>query len=523
MRQLLILILFAGLSITTSAQFSVPFKWHHTVKDGILNIEVKIPDHHYIYEKSTRITVKNAAEKLLSLTSVPQAVEYNDPYSGKVKIYKSPLAVWTIKLSPQDYPVKLSIKSQGCRKAYDGKAAACFMPQNLSFTISGKPEEAAAPQTPAQTPVPTTSTGSDFQTIAKQFSVTSTKVGVIPANEFVAFLKGKSSSESKDFFKNRSFAMIILLIILGGLALNLTPCVLPMIPINLAIIGAGMKAESKWTGAIRGGIYGLGMALAYGILGIVVVRTGGQFGSLNSTAWFNFAIAVIFIVLALAMFDIFTIDLSKFGAKFGSGNMEKGKIVSVFLLGAVMALLAGACVAPVVIAVILYASGLYNDGNFFAQFLPLLLGIGMALPWPIAGAGMSVMPKPGKWMMKVKYTFGFFIIFAALYYAYLGYTLLPLKSKGANENNVTELVASLKRAQTTGKPVMIDFWATWCKNCLKMSATTLKDPQVLKELENYEFIKFQAESLDDPATAEVLKHFNVQGLPTFIIAKPLTQ
>ncbi len=516
MRQLLIIMLLAGLAVTASAQFSVPFKWHHQVKDGILTIEVDIPEHHYIYEKSTVITAKNPADKLLPLATMPQAEEYNDPYSGKVNIYKSPKAVWTVKLSPQDYPVKLSIKSQGCRKAYGDKAAACFMPQNLSFTISGKPEEKILPEHSTQT-VPASSTDSDFQKIAKQFTVTSTRVGVISPDKFVYFLKGISES---DFFAKRSFAMIFLIIILGGLALNLTPCVLPMLPINLAIIGAGIKAESEWTGFIRGGIYGLGMALAYGILGVIVVRTGGQFGTLNSTAWFNFAIAVIFIILSLAMFDIFTIDLSKYGSKFGHGTMEKSKIISIFLLGAVMALLAGACVAPVVIAVILYASSLYNNGHFFAQFLPLLLGLGMALPWPIAGAGMSIMPKPGKWMLKVKYSFGFFIIFAALYYAYIGYTLLPLKSTSNNKNNITELVEGLKRAKASGKPVMIDFWATWCKNCLQMSSTTLKDPKVLEELKNYEFIKFQAENFDDPATAEVLKHFQVQGLPTFIIAKP---
>jgi len=90
------------------------------------------------------------------------------------------------------------------------------------------------------------------------------------------------------------------LILLGGLALNLTPCVLPMIPINLPILGAGRENRDRRRSIVLGGAYGAGMALAYGGLGLVVVLTGSKFGALNSSPWFNFAIAVVFVVLGLA-------------------------------------------------------------------------------------------------------------------------------------------------------------------------------------------------------------------------------
>src|SRR5207253_425287 len=122
----------------------------------------------------------------------------------------------------------------------------------------------------------------------------------------------------------------------GGLALNLTPCVLPMIPINLAIIGAGAQAQSRGRGFMLGSAYGAGMAIAYGILGVIVVLTAGTFGTINSSPWFNLAIALLFVVLGLAMFDVLFIDFSKYSTAF-TGGSQRGGIVVAFSMGAVAA------------------------------------------------------------------------------------------------------------------------------------------------------------------------------------------
>ena len=92
-------------------------------------------------------------------------------------------------------------------------------------------------------------------------------------------------------------------------------------------------------------------------------------------------------------------------------------------MGAVAALLAGACVAPVVIQVVLFSSDLYATGTRVALALPFVLGLGMAIPWPFAGAGMAALPKPGAWMVRVKQAFGVVILATAAYYGHLAYTL----------------------------------------------------------------------------------------------------
>ena len=129
-------------------------------------------------------------------------------------------------------------------------------------------------------------------------------------------------------FEGRGPLAILLLVFLGGLALNLTPCVLPMIPINLAIIGAGAQAGSRGRGFLLGGVYGAAMALVYGVLGLVVILTAGTFGTINASPWFNLGIAVLFVVLALAMFDVITIDFSRFSSGIRVGDSSRGTFLA---------------------------------------------------------------------------------------------------------------------------------------------------------------------------------------------------
>jgi thiol:disulfide interchange protein len=258
--------------------------------------------------------------------------------------------------------------------------------------------------------------------------------------------------------------------------------------------------------------------------------TAGTFGTINATPWFNAAIAAVFVVLALAMFDVITIDFSRFSTRFKVGSTRRGTFLVAFGMGAVAALLAGACVAPVVIQVVLFSSQLYGSGSTAALALPFLLGIGMAVPWPIAGAGLSALPKPGVWMVRVKQAFGAIILGTAIYYGYLGYTLFAdrwvdasevaasVKEK-LNEGWYASLSDGRAAAQREQKAVLVDLWATWCKNCLTMDRTTLADPAVTDALGNYVKIKFQAEDPDDPAVKAVMQRFGAIGLPTYVILK----
>ena len=428
--------------------------------------------------------------------------------------------------APSTVPVEWMLKVVGAGATVTPRHADVI--DAIAFGTGEKPGAPPAPAAPAPAPAAAADGGIGQ---LERFTVVATTGGYLGSDDFLTFIgNAESGVTEQGMFEGRGPLAIILIVLLGGLALNLTPCVLPMIPINLAIIGAGAQAASRKRGFLLGLTYGGAMAFVYGALGLIVVLTASTFGTINASPWFNVAIAVLFVALALAMFDVITIDFSSLSGSLGSGA-GRGTFVLAFTMGAVAALLAGACVAPVVIQVVLFSSNLYATGTTIALALPFFLGIGMAIPWPLAGAGLTALPRPGPWMVRVKQVFGVLILGTAVYYGYIAYGLFANRWVDANEvaSSVEEklkegwhasLADGLAAAEREGKPVLIDMWATWCKNCLTMDKTTLSDPTVTAALDGYVKIKFQAEQPDDPPASDLMKRFGAIGLPTYVILRP---
>jgi len=400
---------------------------------------------------------------------------------------------------------------------------------SIAFGTGEKPTTESAKPAPA--PAAVKENAPESASLLDDFVVAGTNGGYQNTSDFLSFIRNAEAGvKPHGMFEGRGPLAILILVLIGGLALNLTPCVLPMIPINLAIIGAGAQAQSRGRGFLLGSAYGGAMAFVYGVLGVVVILTAGTFGTINSSPWFNLGIAILFVVLGLAMFDLLLIDFSKYSTRF-AGSGARGSVLLAFTMGAVAALLAGACVAPVVIQVVLFSSNLYATGTRVALALPFFLGIGMAIPWPIAGAGIAALPKPGMWMVRVKQAFGVFILATAAYYGYEAYSIFSNRwvDPGAVTSSVQEqlkagwhpsLAEGLAVAKRENKPVLIDAWATWCKNCLTMDKTTLASDEVKQALSGYVKIKFQAEDPDSSPAKEILQRLSAAGLPAYAILKP---
>jgi thiol:disulfide interchange protein len=134
-------------------------------------------------------------------------------------------------------------------------------------------------------------------------------------------------------------------------------------------------------------------------------------------------------------------------------------------------------------------------------------------------------------MVRIKQVFGVIILATAVYYGYQAYLLVANRWVDASEVSASveeklkegwhsELASGLAAARQDGKPVLIDLWATWCKNCLVMDRTTLASAEVTDALANYVKIKVQAETFDVSPAKEVMQRYSVVGLPTYLILKP---
>jgi thiol:disulfide interchange protein len=549
MRKLLIgLVAWAGAaSVFAADPFKIVFSQTAEGSNILVSVSVSVPQGHHVYADQVEASLEGGGRLPQVGGDRPVTLRDSLTDSERPAFSRDVILIYNAGVPDPGHSV-VKFSYQGCNEQE------CFFPKTLVYKLQTVGLDPAAAMTKGNA-------GHVAERPSAWIGMTGTPVisarasGYMSASDFLAFLdraEGKDISgipgrptwasrikagfllfgiNPVEFMTIHGVWWTVLVIIMGGLLLNLTPCVLPMIPINLAILGVGAQNSTRARGLLLGSCYGLGIALVYGALGLVVVLTGAQFGALNSMPWFNVVIGVIFVTLALAMFDVFSIDFTRFQTVgTGAGSPGQGRVTAAFIMGGVAALLAGACVAPVVIAVLLLSGNLYSHGAGIGLALPFILGVGMALPWPLAGAGLTFLPKPGSWMTWIKMGFGVFILLFAVYYfslAYQGWRGARVSQKaGMSAHEITasdrgQWVDILRESERSGKPVLVDFWATWCKNCEAMELTTFKDAKVNERLSHYLVVKFQAEKSTDSATREALEAFGVKGLPTYVVLKPI--
>lgn len=365
-----------------------------------------------------------------------------------------------------------------------------------------------------------------------------------------------------------SFILVLLVVLLGGVATNLTPCVFPMIPITIRLLSK--QGHRPLAAAL---VYASGIVLTYTSLGLIASLSGGIFGSLLANPLVNIAFALIFIVLGLTMLGFG--DLSKLqnlGAQLGAG---KASYLNAFGMGAGAGLVAAPCTGPIMGALLAYATKLGSPSQ--ALLLFFLYSLGFALPYVFLGiaanrvATIRVGPRV---QVGTKIFFAAAMFALAAYYlknpahqallAFTGYwstaalTLLGLSLvlvavvvrhphlihlrsayllptfvlglglfaaiQWANGADIkTQLhwnkdeAAAYATAKAENKPLLIDGWADWCVACKKMDQTTFVDPGVISLLQD-DWVLVKLDFTETTEANEALgEKYEMPGLPTLVL------
>ena len=256
------------------------------------------------------------------------------------------------------------------------------------------------------------------QKIRIDFQGCSEKGLCYPPSTHIINMEGQSNinylSETDSFVEtlnDRNFLIILISFFLAGLLLSLTPCVLPMVPILSSIVISSNKDH-----AIRYTLsYVAGVSATYIIFGIVASITGSFLSSSLQNIYFLLFNGFLFLIFALAMFDIFHFNISENNFLSNLLNkINKKNIIHIFFLGLFSALILSPCVAPPLAAAILYIS---QANDILLGGLSLfIMSIGMSVPLLLIGFSANrFLPKPGIWMVKVKKLIGFVLIGMSIY------------------------------------------------------------------------------------------------------------
>lgn len=194
----------------------------------------------------------------------------------------------------------------------------------------------------------------------------------------------------------------------AGVLTSFTPCVYPLVPITVGIIGA-KSSQTRRRGFVLSLVYVLGLALVYAALGAAAALSGMFFGQISTSMWTYLVVGNLFLLFGLSMLDVFTLQLG-FLQKFSPSAKGSG-LLSAFVFGGVSALVAGPCTTPVLGTLLAFVASRQNVGLGIAMLFLFAFGMGFLLLIVGTFTGLlSTMPRSGAWMVTIKKAFGFLML-----------------------------------------------------------------------------------------------------------------
>ncbi|HEY5122316.1 MAG TPA: cytochrome c biogenesis protein CcdA [Ignavibacteria bacterium] len=527
----------------------------------LLAVKVEIKDKYHINsyqtDDPTTITSELKADTIdylpVAIFFPPDELYKFEFSENKIRVYKGNIYIGISFISKKelkdgDYKIPLTFRYQAC----DDKA--CYEPRNVKMEVNVKVSKEKFSKTFSNESL---FKNIDFSkpTIKKEISSESLK-----ENQRT---EGANPDEEKvsNFIEEKGIVLGLFFIFLGGLALNLTPCIYPLIPITISFFGA-QASGNKMHSIMMGIFYALGMAVTYSALGLFAALTGSLLGNALQNPIVIVAIALILLALGTSMFGLFEIRVPQKLAL--AGNKSRSGLLGSLLMGLMVGFIAAPCIGPFVLSLLVYVGKMGNPFMGFLLFFVLSMGLGFPYIFLAAfSSALNKLPRSGEWMEGVKVIFGLVLfgmalntlspiitkdIFAIAFPLYIiscGVYLILIDKKGLSAKGFTKvkyliaiialiygswilkpqsnaeevkwkMLNSLSSIESSisseKKPVMIDFYADWCAQCKELDQFTYNDKSVVEESKGFNNIKIDLTK----ENKEISDKFNIKGLPAVI-------
>ncbi|MFH7527026.1 protein-disulfide reductase DsbD [Aeromonas sp. A5] len=528
--------LLGGLGIQASAKpaflkVDEAFTLESEQQGNRLLLRLRIADDYYIYRHSLRF---QGNDLTFSEPVLPEGTEHEDDFFGKTRVYYQEVEI-PVPLTEVGPQASLKISYQGCT------VGLCYPPTTKVVEVQ-----------------PLMATSGD--------------------NEAAPTAPSSQQDKLAAALGSQGFWLSIAGFFALGLGLAFTPCVFPMYPILTGIIaGAGHRLSTR-RAFLLSFVYVQGMALTYTLLGLVVASAGLQFQAALQHPYVLIGLSVMFVLLALSMFGLYTLQLpSSLQTRLSglSNRQQGGSVAGVAIMGMISGLVCSPCTTAPLSGALIYVA---QSGDLWLGGAALYaLSLGMGLPLLLLGtSGGKLLPKAGAWMDVIKQLFGFALLAVpilllsrlwsdqATTLAWLGWGLalcaylyhhnqhqphsigkslrgfvlllamisavvvgkdLLLPPSGAQTSAETrapqfiriKTLDDLKTqlAAARGKPVLLDLYADWCVACKEFEHKTFSDPAVRERFADMVLLQADVTANDD-ADVELLNGLNVLGLPTLI-------
>lgn len=488
-------------------------------------VKFNIAPEYHLYQNKIKIQSASDSSVVLGDPVWPDPLLIKSPDLGTFKVYEGKVAIRVPILKHGDGKLKAQINFQGC-KGLD----LCFPEQQVVQELDiDHPELTAANNTQAQIDISKTNEAST----EKQSFWSKIFSGEVDSN-----------SISELFAANH--VLVIGGFFILGLLIAFTPCVFPLLPVLIGVI-SGQNVTTRRSFSLASS-YILGGALTYAVAGVVAAGLGYSLSSFLQASWLSISLCILFFIFALSMFGVFNLQLpsgiqNKLNQVVNKRNQRS--LLSAFIIGGVSNLILSPCVTAPLAGALVYIST--TGDRFLGGSALFALGLGSGIPLLIiAVMGKKFLPKSGNWMIAVKYFLGYLMLLMAIYMLSkvvasnitngllmaLGLALCwqlisswlakiyqaPLKSirvrafgfivasiAGASVmlfsphalvesrfkvvTTSSELEQALTQAQQENKPVLLDYYASWCTACKEMDLRTFSDPTVSKLMDKYALIR----------------------------------